>query len=119
MRRTLILIIALFGLSAGVSACGGGGGDVLDTLPPISTTSTTTTTTTTPDSRRRFYEVKAGDNIADIARSFDVPASEIVKLNSLPDNGQIIQVGQMLEIPTDVVLITELPTIPASSSTEP
>jgi LysM repeat protein len=34
-----------------------------------------------------------------------VPASEIVKLNNLPDNGNLIQVGQLLEIPTDVVLV--------------
>jgi LysM repeat protein len=119
MRRTSILILAITGLAAAVTACGSGGGDALDTLPPIKTTSTTTTTTTTPDSRRRFYEVKSGDNIAEIARSFGVPASEIVKLNNLADNGQIIQVGQILEIPTDVVLIEELPTLPASSSTEP
>ena len=56
--------------------------------------------------------MKSGDNIAEIARSFEVPASEIVRLNNLPDNGQIIQVGQILEIPTDVVLVEELPTIP-------
>lgn len=118
MRRIWILIVSVTVLGA-LASCGGPEGDALDTLPPISTTSTTTTTTTTPDSRRRFYEVKEGDNIAEIARSFQVPASEIVKLNNLPDNGQIIQVGQILEIPTDVVLIEELPTIPSSSSTEP
>lgn len=117
MRRELFfVVVALGGL---VAACGDATEDALATLPPIKTTTTTTTTTTTPDSRRIFYEVKPGDNIAEIARGFDVPASEIVRLNNLPDNGQIIQVGQMLEIPTDVVLVEELPTVPESSSTAP
>ena len=77
---------------------------------PIRTTTSTTTTTTLVDARRRFYEVKPGDNLAEIARSFEVPRSEIVRINRLPNDGEIIQIGQVLEIPTDVVLIDSLPT---------
>ena len=75
--------------------------------------------TTTPDSRRRFYEVKPGDNLAVIARSFDVPASEIVRINQLVDGGETLQIGQILEIPTDVVMVESLPTDPPSSTSEP
>jgi LysM repeat protein len=98
--------------------CGSSGGDAFDTLPPIRTTTSTTTTTTLVDDRRRFYEVKSGDNLAEIARSFEVPKSEIVRLNRLPNNGEIIQIGQVLEIPTDVVLVEELPTPEPTTSTE-
>ena len=89
--------------------CGTSEGNAFDTLPPIRTTTSTSTTTTLPDGRRKFYEVKPGDNIADIARSFQVPRSEIVRINRLANNGEIIQIGQVLEIPTDVVLVEELP----------
>jgi LysM repeat protein len=115
MRRTLILILAVFGLSAAVTACGSGGGDPLDTLPPIKTTSTTTTTTTTPDSRRIFYEVKSGDYLSDIARRYEVTVDSIMELNALTTD--TLQVGQLLEIPNDVRLDETLPPLPSSSTT--
>ena len=109
MRR-LILLPALAGmLIVSAVACGGEEGDALDTLPPIRTTTTVEATTTTIDDRRKFYEVKPGDHLAKIASSFDVPASEIVRVNNLPDGGQVLQIGQLLEIPTDIVLVEELP----------
>ena len=109
MRR-LILLPALAGmLVVSTVACGGEEGDALDTLPPIRTTTTIEATTTTIDDRRKFYEVKPGDHLAKIASSFDVPASEIVRINNLPDGGQVLQIGQLLEIPTDIVLVEELP----------
>jgi LysM repeat protein len=111
--------LALTVLTFVSTACGSEPSGAAETLPPIRTTTSTTTTTTTPDSRRRFYEVKPGDNLAVIARAFDVPASEIVKLNNLSDGGQTLQIGQILEIPPDVVMIESLPTTPSSSSTEP
>lgn len=119
MRRVLVLTATIACLPAVAAACGSEPGDALDTLPPMITTTTTTTTTVPVDGRRKFYEVKAGDNIAEIARSFEVPASEIVRINNLPDDGQIIQVGQVLEIPLDVVLVDELPTTSSASSTSP
>lgn len=113
-RFAFVLIPALLG-GVALTACGGDGDAALDTLPTIYTTTSTTTTTTTPDSRRRFWEVQEGENLAEIAREFCVPASEIVKLNNLPDNGNVIQVGQLLEIPTDVVLVNAC----ASTTTAP
>ena len=67
----------------------------------------------------RFYEVKPGDNLAVIARSFDVSRPQIAELNNLADGGETLQIGQILEIPTDVVLIESLPTEPPSSTSEP
>lgn len=119
MRRITVILVASAMLATVTSACDNDPGDAADTLPPIRTTTSTTTTTTTPDSRRRFYEVKPGDNLSEIARSFDVPSTEIVKLNNLPDGGQTLQIGQILEIPTDVVLIESLPTEPPTSTSEP
>ncbi len=118
MRHLTLLFLPAILLAFGVAACGSDEGGALDTLPAIRTTTSTTTTSTVPDDRRKFYEVKAGDNIADIARSFQVPRSEIVRINNLPDDGQIIQIGQILEIPTDVVLVDELPEPGSTSSTE-
>jgi LysM repeat protein len=111
--------LAFGALTLGAPGCGSEPSGSAATLPPIKTTTSTTTTTTTPDSRRRFYEVKPGDNLAVIARAFEVPAQEIVKLNNLTDGGQTLQIGQILEIPTDVRLVESLPTAPPSSSTEP
>ncbi len=118
MRRLLPFSLPILLLATGIAACGSDEGGALDTLPVIRTTTSTTTTSTVPDARRKFYEVKAGDNIADIARSFQVPRSEIVRINNLADDGAIIQIGQILEIPTDVVLVDTLPEIGATSSTE-
>jgi len=120
MRRPVLLSSALLTLLIlGSAACGSTPSGSADTLPPIRTTTSTTTTTTTPDSRRRFYEVKPGDNLAVIARSFDVFPAAIAELNNLADGGQTLQIGQILEIPTDVVLIESLPTEPSSSTSEP
>lgn len=108
MRRLVFLPALASGLLA-IVACGGDEGAALDTLPPIRTTTTQSTTSTTIDTRRKFYEVKPGDNLAEIARSFGVPATEIARINELSDGGQVLQIGQLLEIPTDIVLVEELP----------
>ena len=108
--QRLSLLPAATGLLALVAVgCGSSEGDAFDTLPPIRTTTSTSTTTTLVDDRRKFYQVKEGDNLSEIARSFEVPRSEIVRINRLPDDGGIIQIGLILEIPTDVVLVEELP----------
>lgn len=116
MRRLILLPAALAILTVASVACGGDEGGALDTLPPIRTTTTMSTTTTTIDTRRKFYEVKPGENLAMIAASFDVPASEIVRINDLPDGGQVLQIGQVLEIPTDIVLVEELPDPPSTTA---
>ncbi len=77
----------------------------LGELPPIRTTTTTSTTTTLPDLNRYFYEVKPGDTLFAIAGYFQVPMAEIVALNGLEDADDI-QVGQMLEIPSGLVIVT-------------
>ncbi len=118
MHRSLFRVLLAAGSSGAFAACGAGGGDALDTLPPMKTTSTTSTTTTTVDSRRIFYEVQSGDNLSDIASSYGVPVQSIRELNALTTD--TLQVGQVLEIPNDVRLDTELPTTSsASSSTAP
>jgi LysM repeat protein len=120
MRRAVVLPVAVVAaVMLLMSACGPEDSGAAQTLPPIRTTTSTTTSTTTPDSRRKFYTVKRGDNLAVIARSFGVPASEIVRINGLTDGGQTLQIGQILEIPTDVVMVDNLPTTPDTSSTAP
>ena len=88
-----------------VAACGLDAEESLGELPPIRTTTTTSTTTTVPDLNRYFYEVKPGDTLFAIAGYFQVPMAEIVALNGLEDADDI-QVGQMLEIPSGLVIVT-------------
>ncbi len=116
MHRLLIIPAVALAFVAVVAGCGSPDGSAIETLPPIKTTTSTTTTTTTPDSRRKFYEVKSGDTVGDIASSFEVPTAEIVKLNNLTNGGSDIDVGQILEIPTGIILIDELPTTSTSTS---
>lgn len=80
------------------------------TLPPlITTTSTSAPPTTAPDDATRvFYEIKRGDSLASIADSFDVPVSEIIRLNGI-ENPDTIPAGLTIEIPTGVVLVDDLP----------
>lgn len=119
MRRSMPSSLAAAVLAIVIAGCGDEPSGSAGTLPPIKTTTSTTTTTTEPDNRRRFYEVKPGDNLAEIARSFEVPPGEIVRLNNLADGGETLQIGQILEIPRDVVLVESLPTEPPSSTSEP
>jgi LysM repeat protein len=118
-RAVLLPVGAVALLMSMATACGPTANGAAETLPPIRTTTSTTTSTTTPDSRRKFYEVKPGDNLAVIARSFDVPPSEIVRINQLADGGETLQIGQVLEIPTDAVMVESLPTAPGSSTSAP
>lgn len=98
--------------------CGSSDGEAFDQLPPIRTTTSSSTTSTLVDDRRKFYEVQEGDNLAEIARSFQVPASELIRINGLTKDGAVIQIGQILEIPTDVVLLSTLPTIDPTATTQ-
>ena len=89
------------------------------TLPPIRpTVATTSTTTTTIPEGERYYTVQSGDTLGNIAERFQVPIQAIVDLNGLasPDD---IQAGQTLQIPSGVVVITELPTGPATGTSAP
>jgi len=115
MHRLTLLATAAGFLALVAVGCGSSDGGAFDTLPPIRTTTSTTTTTTLVDSRRIFYVVKRGDNLSDIAKRYQVTRQSIVDLNRLPDNGEVIQIGQELEIPNDVRLDDTLPPLPEST----
>jgi LysM repeat protein len=116
MHRLLIIPAVALAFVAVVAGCGSPDGSAIETLPPIKTTTSTTTTTTTPDSRRIFYEVKSGDTVGNIADSFEVTRALIVELNNLSNDGNDIDVGQVLEIPNDVRLVADLPTTTSTST---
>ena len=103
-RRVGYLVLVLAPALA-LSSCGLDAEESLGDLPPIRTTTTTSTTTTVPDPNRYFYEVKPGDTLFAIGSYFQVPMTEIVALNGLEDADDI-QVGQMLEIPSGLVIVT-------------
>lgn len=115
-RRVVARSVVIPSIAVAVVGIAGCAGEqsTLETLPPIRTTIAQATTTTTIDDRRKFYEVKSGDTLADIARSFAVPTSELAALNDFQD-GQVLQIGQLLQIPTDVVIIECLPEPPADT----
>lgn len=113
MRRLLLLPVLAVVLLVGAAACGGDESDALDTLPPIRTTTTFSTTSTTVDTRRIFYEVQPGDFLSDIARRYQVTVQSIVEMNGLTSD--VLQVGQMLEIPNDFRLDATLPPLPSTS----
>jgi LysM repeat protein len=113
-RATLLTTVAVL-VVASAGACGSGDDSALETLPPILTTTSTSTTTTLADSRRIFYVVKAGDNLSDIAKRYQVTRQSIVDLNQLPNNGEVIQIGQELEIPNDVRIDETLPPLPETT----
>jgi LysM repeat protein len=106
VAATTCLALVLAGTSA---ACGTTDPASQERLPPIRTTvaSTTTTTTTVPPGQR-FYTIKPGDTLEVIAASFEVTVESIVALNNL-SNPDDIQADQTIEIPSNVVVVTELP----------
>lgn len=115
---TLATIVMIAALSAGMAACGTTDSAAQERLPPIRTTvATTTTTTTTIPPGQRFYTVKDGDTLGKIAAGFEVTVQSIVDLNKLA-SADAIQAGQTLEIPSGIVVVSEIPT-PAAGSTEP
>jgi LysM repeat protein len=116
MRRLVVVPVALMMLAGVASGCGAEPTSSAETLPPIRTTTTTTTTTVPPDLRRKFYEVKQNDYLSEIARRFQVTREAIVELNGLDNGGETLQIGQILEIPSDVYLVPSLPPEPESSS---
>ncbi len=107
----LATLTALLVAAPLVSACGDELDAAVDTLPPMRTTTTLAVDATTPDTRRKFYTVQPGDNVNEIARRAQVPAREIIRLNNLPADG-LLQVGQVIELPVDMVMIDELPEPP-------
>lgn len=92
-----------------VVSCGADDESSIETLPPMRTTTTGAIVTTTTNNDRLFYEVQPGDNVAVIASQFSVPKNSIIELNQLEDGGQYLEIGQILEIPTGIRLVTEFP----------
>lgn len=117
MNRPLVLSATALSFVIIVAACGEDAGTAADDiLPPIRTTTTTTTTSTTISTDRKFYTVKRGEFLSLIADSFGVTVQSIVDLNGLADKDDI-QAGQTIEIPTGVVLITDLPSTTTPTAT--
>lgn len=98
----------------GVAAVGCGTTDEAsrETLPPlVTTTSSTVPVVTDPNEGKvEFYEIKPGEGLGQIALAFEVPLQSIIDLNNIenPDN---VPAGMLIQIPTDVVLVTELPEV--------
>jgi LysM repeat protein len=119
MRRLVALPLAVVAVAV-VPACATDDGGATDTLPPIRTTSTTSTTTTIVDTRTKFYEVEPGDSLKAIADRYCITTDVIVELNGLEDDGNYLEVGQILELPTDIVLVNcSAYTTTSTSTSEP
>lgn len=114
-HRTTVVAggLVLAGLVA--VACGTTDEASRQTLPPIvTTTSSTLPPTSAPDDRQQAYQVKSGDTLASIARAFAVPIDSIIDLNNIA-NPDSIAIGTTLLIPTDIVLVDELPDPPETT----
>ena len=106
MHRPLLLTLIASVLV--VAACGTASSSAVETLPPIRTTTSTTVPATTIDPRDIVYIVQSGDNVNEIAKAYETSAAEIIRLNRLPESGEIFP-GQELQIP-NVRVDTQLPT---------
>ena len=87
----------------------GDDGQAASTLPPIVTVSTTTTILITTTTIQKFYIVKRGDTLGNIAKAFQVRLADLQALNGIT-NPDDIQAGQELQIPTGAVVYSTLPT---------
>lgn len=116
--RVVPLVVPLVVMAAIVPlGCGTSQSNSIETLPPIRTTTSTSTTTTTPDMRDIVYIVQPGDNVADIARDYQVTAASIITFNRLSEDGEI-HPGQELRIP-NIRVDTTRPTFETTTTTTP
>jgi LysM repeat protein len=95
-------------LPIAAASCGDDGASS-QTLPPIVTVSTTTTIFITTTTVQKFYIVKRGDTLGQIAKAFQVRLADLQALNGIA-NPDDIQAGQELQIPTGAVVYSTLPT---------
>ena len=112
-HRTWVISAGVCLLGIGGVACGTTDEASRQTLPPIvTTTSSTLPPTSVPEEedRQRAYEIKSGDTLASIAAAFEVPVQSIIDLNGI-DNPDSIAAGTTILIPTDIVLIADLPDV--------
>ncbi|TDT15115.1 LysM repeat protein [Ilumatobacter fluminis] len=117
MRRLVIVPSLVVSAALVAASCGSEASSAIETLPPIRTTTSTSTTTTTIDPRGIIYIVQPGDNVNEIAKSYQVTAAMIIELNRLGADGEI-QPGQELEIP-NIRVDTTRPTLPPDSTDAP
>lgn len=85
------------------------------TIPPPGTLRATSTPipANLPRGTKLKYTVLPGDTLAGIAAKFNSKVEDIVTANKL-DNANALQVGQVLEIPVN--LVTATPTLPPTST---
>ena len=118
MLRYVALPVVIAVVVIGAVSCSEDDDGAYTTLPPIRTTSTssTSTTSTLPEGQRQFYEIKPGETLSMIARQFQVPLQAIIDLNAIvnPDD---VPAGMLIEIPTGVLLVSELPQTPTTETT--
>lgn len=118
MPRLVLAPVLVVLLAVTATSCGSEASSAIETLPPIRTTTSTSTTTTTIDPRGIIYIVQPGDNVNEIAKSYQVTAARIIELNGLPDDGEI-HPGQELEIPNIRVDTTRPPIVSAETTEAP
>lgn len=115
-RMSMLLVVAAASV---VAACGSDGDSANDTLPAIVTTTTTTTMAPTTTTIPSEYEIKAGDSLSQIAKSFNLSTSALAAFNGITDF-EHIEIGQVLKIPQpgDIIATTTV-AADASDTSEP
>ncbi len=109
-HRTTVIATGVVVAGLVAVACGTTDSASRETLPPIVTTTSSTLPPTTPPelAERIFYTIKRGDTLQQIANSFSVTVQSIIELNGIT-NPDSIAAGQTVEIPTGLLVISELP----------
>ncbi|MCB0967195.1 MAG: LysM peptidoglycan-binding domain-containing protein [Ilumatobacter sp.] len=118
MPRLVLIPGLVVSLALLAASCGSEASSAIETLPPIRTTTSTSTTTTTIDPRGIIYIVQPGDNVNEIAKSYQVTAAMIIQLNNLGADGEI-HPGQELEIPNIRVDTTRPPIVSTETTDAP
>jgi LysM repeat protein len=93
LQWTLLVVSLVSGVLALVTAR-----VVSQTEAVPETTTTTSTTTTTVYQAPIFYAIQPGDNLFQIAQTFNVDMSALMSLNGIT-NPDRIEAGQILEMP--------------------
>ena len=83
------------------SAMSTGGDDPADATPPApppaAATATGPATTTVPRAQRRFYRIRSGDTLEQIAARFDTTVEELLRINPGID-AQALTPGQRIRV---------------------
>jgi len=89
---TIAVLLVRSGLHAGSSP----DATTVPTIPTV-TSSTTTTTTTTSSERPRFYRLRAGETLSDVAIRFGTTVDELLLLNPGIEPTSL-EVGQRIRV---------------------